>query len=319
MSVDEERIAVRADSLLLLAPGQLEWIPEALPPLDAHEVLIQTRIGAISIGTELPLYCGIARTTDSLRYPLMTGYESVGIVTGCGTDVKDVRPGERVVAFYGHRTHAVVPETNVIVVPEGISDALAILTILTCDAAKGVRKLSPLPEEPILITGAGAIGLLTLFVLKAYGCLHVDIVEPRRERHALAYQLGARAVFLPQELPATSESYAAAFECSSRNDAYALLQNQMQPNGRICITADGNLEPLVLTPSFHQKELRIVGSSDGWDYQRHAAWYFQVIQHSNPRLERLFEIHVARQELVSVFQQLADGTSSPVKVLVHYE
>ncbi len=62
------------------------------------------------------------------------------------------------------------------------------------------------------------------------------------------------------------EEIGAGCECSSRNDAYALLQNQMQRNGRICITADENLEPLVLAPSFHCKELSTVGSSDGWDY-----------------------------------------------------
>src|SRR5947209_13308682 len=158
-----------SQNLLLTAAKRLQWISEELPPSGPQDVLVQTRTGAISIGSELPLYRGVARANHPAYYPRMTGYESVGTVLACGSDVKSIRPGERVVAFYGHRTHAIVHASKVIVVPDDISDALAILTILSCDAARGVRKLSPLPEERSLITGAGAMGLLTLFILKAYG------------------------------------------------------------------------------------------------------------------------------------------------------
>jgi alcohol dehydrogenase len=247
------------------------------------------------------------------------GYESVGIVVACGSAVQRVQCGDRVVAFYGHRTLAVVPETRVIVVPDGVSDALAILNILTCDTAKGVRKIVPMPEEPVLITGAGAIGVLTLFILRAYGVAQVDVVEPLVERHALARLLGAQHVWRPQNMPTENKAYAVAFECSSRNEAFALLQRQMQQQGRICITADGNIEPLVLISDFHEKELQIIGSSDGWDYHRHAAWYFRQVQQHATCLEQLFELRIARDELISTFEQLAEGDIRPVKVFVSYD
>lgn len=309
---------ISAKSLLLTAPWRLEWITEDLPPVGPLDVLVQTRTGAISIGSELPHYCGTSRGSSAIQYPYMTGYESVGSVLACGSAVRSIRRGNRVVAFYGHRTHAVVPATKAIVVPDNVSDALAILTILTCDAAKGVRKLAPGPQEPVLVTGAGTMGLLTLFILKVYGVTHVDVVELRKERHQLAYRLGASNVLQLQDMPETSERYAVAFECSSRNEAFALLQNHMQKDGRICITADGNIEPLVLAPAFHEKELQFVGSSDGWDYHEHAAWYFrEVVQHPTC-LEQLFEIEIASKELTAVFEQLATGAIQPVKVLVHY-
>lgn len=304
------------ERLCLIAPRSLTWITEELPPVGSHDVLVQTRAGAISIGSELPLYAGTSRTSHPPRYPRSMGYESVGIVTACGSAVQRVQCGDRVVAFYGHCTHAVVPETQVIVVPDGISDALAILSILTCDTAKGVRKIAPKPEEPTLITGAGAIGLLTLFILRAYGVAQVDVVEPRAERHALARLLGARNVWPP--LSIESGAYAVAFECSSRNQAFALLQKLVQRQGRICITADGNIEPLVLTSDFHEKELQIVGSSDGWDYHQHAAWYFHEVQQHPTHLEQLFELQIARDELISAFEQLAEGAIHPIKVFVSY-
>ena len=63
-----------SQSLLLTAPRQLEWVMEDLPSLQPHEVLIQTTIGAISVGSELPIYFGTARSSETMRYPRMTGY-----------------------------------------------------------------------------------------------------------------------------------------------------------------------------------------------------------------------------------------------------
>ncbi|GCE06862.1 zinc-dependent alcohol dehydrogenase [Dictyobacter aurantiacus] len=315
MTIHEEQVTER---LCLLAPGQLAWLNEELPPLGPQDVLVRTSATAISIGSELPVYRGDARTSDAFQYPRKMGYESVGAVVARGDAVRRVRPGERVVCFYGQQTYAVVPQDRLIVVPQGISDALAILSILTCDAAKGVRKLAPRPEETALITGAGAIGLLTLFILRAYGVSQIDVVELVPERHSLARLLGARHVWRPQDMPAETSAYPVAFECSSRDQAFALLQQKVQPQGRICVTADGNVEPLTLTPEFHEKELQIVGSSDGWDYQQHAAWYFHILQQHPTGLENLFEVRITRHELISTFERLAAGVIHPVKVLISY-
>jgi alcohol dehydrogenase len=307
---------------MLTAPRQLEWIEETLPALGAHDVLIETSVGAVSVGSEMPLYLGTARASKPVAHPRMTGYESVGAVLACGSEVLSVRPGARVVSFYGHRTHAVVHESKVIPLPGDIADALALLVILTCDAAKGVRKLAPSPEENILITGAGAMGLFTLYILKAYGCDNVDVVEPRRERHTLASRLGARRIMLSEESVASGESYSAGFECSGRDDAFTLLQTHLRREGRICVTADGNLEPLTLTSAFHENELSVVATSDGWDYHQHAAWYFDHVRRDPKALDRVFEEEIASDELPHWFARQAErvvaGETGPVKVLVHY-
>jgi len=310
---------MQSRSLLLIAPRQLAWATENLPPLQAHEVLVQTRAGAISSGTELPHYCATARSTEPPRYPRMTGYESVGIVSACGSDVQRLHVGERVVAFYGHRTRAIVPENKALPIPDGISDALALLAILSCDAAKGIRKVAPAEDEPVLITGAGTMGLLTVFILTAYGVRAVDVVEPRAQRRELAVQLGARAALSPREIASRSDFYPVGIECSSRSAAFELLQEKMQQEGRICVLADGNIEPLVLAPAFHEKELSIAGSSDGWDYQEHARWYFKVAQEHAYKLEQLFDYQTTARELIGTFAKLASDTIAPTKVLIRYD
>ena len=85
----------------------------------------------------------------------MTGYESAGVVLSCGSHVQQFKTGDRVIAFYGHRTHAIIPEAKAIAVPDNVSDAVALLSILTCDVSKGIRKVAPTANEFVLVTGAG--------------------------------------------------------------------------------------------------------------------------------------------------------------------
>lgn len=308
------------ESLLLVAPGRLEWTPDALPEPGPHEVVVRTVAGAVSIGTELPQYRGNERQIVPRAYPRMTGYESLGVVIERGAAVRHLNVGDRILSFYGHRTHAVVPEDKAIRVPGEIPEAVALLAILTCDVAKGIRKVHPGSGEAVLVSGAGAIGLLTLWVLRAYGVRMLDVIEPRAGRRMLARRLGARQAFEPSELneSRSDTAYAVGFECSGRDTGFATLQANMATNGRLCVLADGNYEPLTLAPAFHTRELTLVGSSDGWDYQEHARWFFDQVGAGAPALEAIFEEQVSAPELPNAFARMARGEIKPVKVLVRY-
>ena len=309
---------MKAASLLLTSPRRLAWEEQDLPAPQGDQVLVRTQAGAVSIGTELALYRGVSRAASLPVYPLMTGYESMGIVAEVGPDAGQFKRGDRVVAAYGHRTAAMVRQDRLIPVPPDVTDALALLVILACDCAKGVLKAEVRSEERVLITGGGAIGALTLFNLKARGVMQVDVVEPQGARHALLRDLGAATVLAPEDVPQSWQPYAAGFECSSRDAAFGLLQRRMGPEGRVCVLADGNLEPLTLTPEFHTQELRVVGSSDGLDYREYGRWFFGQVRAGWPALERLFQCRTASRDLPDTFGALDAGEISPVKVLVNY-
>ena len=74
--------------------------------------------------------------------------------------------------------------------PSYIEPKDALLSILSCDAAKGILKLNPRQNEKILITGMGVIGLLACYFLKYYvGVKHVDVVEPNKIEEILQRSL----------------------------------------------------------------------------------------------------------------------------------
>jgi len=174
------------------------------------------------------------------------------------------------------------------------------------------------------VTGAGTIGLLAVWTLRALGVMRVGVVEPIQARRALARRLGARDVAAPDASGMSAapgvgaDGYDLGVECSSRADAFALLQGRMCHGGRICVLADGNIEPLALAPAFHERELTVSGSSDGWDYPAHAAWFFQAARAAAPDLERICDYETTPAELPATFERMASGDLVPIKVFVRY-
>lgn len=313
-----KRRSLLAKSLLLHGPRTLNWHEEMLPAIGDNDLLIETVAGAISIGTEIPRYTAKARSAHVDSYPTMTGYESYGRIIGVGKDVPSQLIGEKVIAFYGHRTHAILPKDRVIFAPSRIPPPTALLLILTCDVAKGIRKLNIQPEERVLVTGAGAIGLMTIWVLKKYGVQTIHVIDPDANRREKAEQLGAISAVHPDDAHGWFEEFTVSIECSSNNNAFQLLQAKSAPAGRICILSDGNLEALTLSPHFHHKELTIIGSSDGWDYQQHALWFWQAALDDTSLADTLFEKTISHRDLIPTFKQLAQGKVKPIKVLVNY-
>ncbi len=163
----------------------------------------------------------------------------------------------------------------------------------------------------------GVIGLLTCYFLKYFvGVEHVDVVEPNKNRREFAKKFGVKNLFDSEEK--IIETYNYGFECSSTHIGFHTLQKALNSNSEICILSDGNLEELTLTADFYKKELRIIGSSDGYDYQKHADWFFSQIEQT-PWIEEIFQHEIQYTGLIQCFEELSQGIITPLKVFVSYE
>jgi len=308
---------MKQNSLVLTGKRQLKWMTNDLPALEEDEVLVRTIAGAISIGAELPQYIESDLTVNLPSYPKQTGYENYGEVVRIGEEVKTLKIGDRVVASYGHRDLGIVKEQKAIPVPKDIHYSYALLTILSCDAAKGVLKLNPRETDKVLVTGMGTMGLLTVYFLKQYMKVeHVDVLEPHAPRGSLAKIFGATDAF-NRESECPKDTYPFGFECSAYNGAFETLQRSVVKGGGICVLSDGNKERFQLSSAFYEKELKIIGSSDGWDYAKHAEWFFREVDHT-PYVNKIFELQITKDKLIECFQSLSRGQVNPLKVLVTY-
>ncbi|TFB15032.1 zinc-binding alcohol dehydrogenase [Filobacillus milosensis] len=309
---------MKQNSLVLYGRKDLRWTQKEVLFLEKDEVLVKTIAGAISIGAELPQYKETDITEKSPQYPNETGYESYGEIVNVGDEVKSLKIGDRVIAFYGHKDYGIIKEHKAIPVPDDIHYSDALLIILSCDSAKGVLKLNPQKEDKVLVTGMGTMGLLTVYFLKEYMNVdHIDVIEPIPSRGKLAKQLGAKNVFKDiSECP--KDIYNHGIECSGYKEAFITLQKSLLKDAGLCILSDGNKDVFELQPEFYEKELKIIGSSDGWDYFKHSAWYFENVKQKGAILSNLFELKIGKEKLIQCFEDLSEDKINPLKVLIEY-
>jgi len=160
-------------------------------------------------------------------YPLIPGHEFSGQVVKVGEDVEDLMVGDRVTAdpnlYCGHcsfcrdeqANHCLnwegvgvtraggmaelvsVPARACYRLPAGLSDEEGALVEPLACVVYALGRVDVRPGEPVLIFGAGPMGLLLLQALGHLGASQVVVVEPQVERRALAETLGATAVFAP--------------------------------------------------------------------------------------------------------------------------
>jgi len=207
------------------APGvgnvEVRDIDEPAPP--PGHVLIAVRAAGIC-GTDIHIYYDEFRTSP----PVVMGHEVAGAVAAVGAGVERVRVGDRVTTetYYstcgacrfcragrinlcpwrrsigsavdgGFTSLLVVPERNVHALPDGVGYLEGALTEpLACVVHGALEQPRLSPQDVAVIAGPGAIGLLTLQVVKAAGA-HTIVLGTSRDEHRLrlAAELGADAVY----------------------------------------------------------------------------------------------------------------------------
>ena len=90
-------------------------------------------------------------------------------------------------------THALVTQRNVVKIPDGIDMVTA--APFGCGIQTGAgavfNQLGALPGRPLLVIGAGAVGMAAVMAGRIVGCDPIIIVELSAERRELALELGA--------------------------------------------------------------------------------------------------------------------------------
>jgi propanol-preferring alcohol dehydrogenase len=161
-----------------------------------------------------------------VKLPLAMGHEIVGRVVKLGPDAKGVAVGDLRVVFPwvgcghcerclaeednlclqskslgvyqngGYATHVLAMEPRHLVDPGTLDPALA--ATYACSGItvySAIKKVMPMPPDlPIVLVGAGGLGLNAIAVLKAMGHRNIVSVDVSEEKRAAATAAGATAV-----------------------------------------------------------------------------------------------------------------------------
>jgi len=127
---------------------------------------------------------------NRLNTPVPLGYSSAGRVIMAGEEAHEFQAGDRVAcAGAGYASHAdviYVPRNLCVPVPESVSERDAAYSTIGAIAMQGVRQADVKLGDRVAVIGLGLIGLLTVQLLKAAGCLVIGFdVDPTAVENGL--------------------------------------------------------------------------------------------------------------------------------------
>jgi 2-desacetyl-2-hydroxyethyl bacteriochlorophyllide A dehydrogenase len=158
-----------------------------------------------------------------------------------------------------------VDASRLLPIPDGLSLRAAALTEPVAIAMHARSVSGAQPDDRVLVTGAGPVGLLMTAVLKAAGIDDITVSEPAPARRDRAAALGATVV-TPDALPPASmgrpvaEPFTMAFECSGRAAACEAALDQLDRAGTFVFLGTGAESPRINHNRVIILELTLLGS-----------------------------------------------------------
>jgi 2-desacetyl-2-hydroxyethyl bacteriochlorophyllide A dehydrogenase len=221
----------------------------------------------------------------------------VGLGTG--------RPG-------AYAEQVIVDQRMLFALPDSVDDRAGALTEPLAVAVRAVEQAGLSPDQPVMVLGAGTIGMLTALVLADRGFDQVVLVSRNPARAALASSLGLSAVSL-EKLPST-HAPVCVFECAGTPAAARLAVDAVRPLGRVMLVGVA-LEPLDLAaPALLFKEVELRGVLA---YSRaNFAAAIELLAQGRIPAEALITATVALEDTETMFQALASSANAHLKVLL---
>ncbi len=166
-------------------------------------------------------------------------------------------------AFCRYKT---VAADSLIRIPDSLPTRFAALAEPTAIALHAVRLAGVAPEDRVLVTGAGPVGLLIIAVLRAQGITDITVSEPSALRRQRALDVGAARVVAPDALveppmaQPVADPSAVVFECSGHAAAIEAALGQLDYAGTLVIVGTGFEPPKINQNRVIIFELEIVGA-----------------------------------------------------------
>lgn len=177
-------------------PEVMEVVDLPIPQFKSSEALVKVSIAGVN-SIDAQFRDGRLRTP----LPFIPGQEGVGLVQTAGSQVKTVKPGDRVTwsgTLGSYAEYVAVPEEHLVPVPSNISDEQAVSAMVQGLTAhylvNDAHKLKA-GETALVHAAAGGVGLLVVQVAHAIGARVIGTTSSE-EKAQLAREAGADDVIV---------------------------------------------------------------------------------------------------------------------------
>ena len=330
-----------AKRLMVTAPRQVEFEEIPVPDCPGDGLLVRARVTAVSTGTEIRVYRGIAvdkegaflHTYVPFQFPCENGYSMVGEVVEVGSEAAGFSVGDRVFVAASHGQYAAVPAHTAIHLPDTISDEVAVFLSILEVGHIGLRTGKPEPGENVAIMGGGVIGLSALAYCRAFG-FRTALIELDRGRLDLAGKMGADLLTSPAD-EGFSDSVIEFFDGEGPDlvleaaSVWPAIETGMQisrKGGRVVVIARHTDMP-AFSPVGHPylgKGLALLTSyghrPDGhrWDRRRSNALTLELLLKKKLLVSPMITARFDWQELPDVYRRMDEGDKGLVGVVIRW-
>jgi len=231
-----------------------------------------------------------------VRAPMVPGHETSAKVLAVGAEVKTLKPGDRVAVEVGipcrtcrlcrggrynlcpkqdfgslppcHgslRPAGVYPEDFCYKIPDHMSYDEAACVEPLAVGVQAVKRGGVKLGDTVLITGAGPIGLMCLFVAKAAGATTVILTDVKDDRLLFAQELGATLTInsskeqVEQVLQQHGWIVDVSIDCTGNEIAIAACLDNTKPGGVVVVVGLGPAKMTLPVTSAFTRELDIRG------------------------------------------------------------
>lgn len=336
------------------APESISLAEEADLPLDPTGVRIRTLFSGISAGTELTQYRGtnpyqlkswqpdtrlFVPGRPTLEYPVVVGYEEVGVVTEVGDAVTAVMPGQVVWGVWGHRSATVVDETYAAgrVLDPRADPLVGIFSHIGSVALNVVLDADIHVGETVAVFGMGVLGQIIAQLARRNGArvIAIDAIPGRLE---LARQLGADATLdalagqVAEQVREHTGGRGADVVLESSGSHRALHEaiRAVAYNSRVVVAGffEGEATGLFLGEEFHLNRIQLVCSQIGgvapalhprWNRERLAATVIELAVAGQLSLRPLVSHILPVEQAGAAFELLTARPAEAMQVVLGFE
>lgn len=190
-------------SIIFTAPHTCEVEAHLLPQPESGQVQVHMLLSAISPGSELLVYRGLAphdlpvddtigALSGNFSFPIRYGYALVGEVTALGPGVDPSWQDQLVFAFHPHASRFNAQPKDLIPLPVGISIEDAVFFPSMETALNFVLDGRPLAGEQVVVLGQGIVGLLTTALLARFPLVQLVSLDHFQLRRDASLAMGAQ-------------------------------------------------------------------------------------------------------------------------------
>ena len=187
-------------------PEVMELVDLPVPQAKANEAVVKIAAAGVNF---IDVYNREGRYKAPL--PLVLGQEAAGVVSAVGSDVRDVKVGDRVaytMSLGSYAEYAAVAADRLVKIPAGVSDrdaAAAMLQGMTAHYLSHDTYPLKKGETALVHAAAGGVGLLLVQMAHNFGARVIATVSTE-EKAALARAAGAEDVILYTQVDFEAET-----------------------------------------------------------------------------------------------------------------